>query len=97
MEFSLFDQLTKKESFTDSEIKQASLYRDYLASSQTNSDLASFLRKAIKNNMADQISNVTNVTNQKNIKNNMADQIKEQKEKELESDYEDRKRSLIYV
>jgi hypothetical protein len=77
MEFSLFDQLTKKESFTDSEIKQASLYRDYLASSQTNSDLASFLRKAIKNNMADQ--------------------IKEQKEKELESDYEDRKRSLIYV
>jgi len=60
MEFSLFDQLTKKESFTDSEIKQAS-----------------FLRKAIKNNMADQ--------------------IKEQKEKELESDYEDRKRSLIYV
>ncbi len=77
MEFSLFDQLTKKESFTDSEIKQASLYRNYLASSQTNSDLASFLRKAIKNNMADQ--------------------IKEQKEKELESDYEDRKRSLIYV
>ena len=77
MEFSLFDQLTKKESFTDSEIKQASLYRDYLANSQTNSDLASFLRKAIKNNMADQ--------------------IKEQKEKELESDYEDRKRSLIYV
>jgi len=77
MEFSLFDQLTKKESFTDNEIKQASLYRDYLASSQTNSDLASFLRKAIKNNMADQ--------------------IKEQKEKELESDYEDRKRSLIYV
>lgn len=77
MGYSLFDQLTKKESFTDSEIKQASLYRDYLASSQTNSDLASFLRKAIKNNMADQ--------------------IKEQKEKELESDYEDRKRSLIYV
>jgi hypothetical protein len=77
MEFSLFDQLTKKESFTDSEIKQASLYRDYLASSQTNSELESFLRKAIKNNMADK--------------------IKEQKEKELESDYEDRKRSLIYV
>ena len=77
MEFSLFDQLTKKEAFTDSEIKQASLYRDYLASSQTNSDLASFLRKAIKNNMADKIA--------------------EQKEKELESDYEDRKRSLIYV
>ena len=77
MEFSPFNQLTKKEDFTDSEIKQASLYRDYLSSSQTNSELESFLRKAIKNNMADK--------------------IKEQKEKELESDYEDRKRSLIYV
>jgi hypothetical protein len=33
----------------------------------------------------------------KALKNNMADEIKEQQEQEAKEDYEDRKRSLIYV
>lgn len=77
MKFSLLDQLTKKADYTESELQQANLYKDYLASSKTNSDLESFLRKALENNMADKIA--------------------EQRDKELESDYEKRKRSLIYV
>ena len=77
VEYSLFEQMTKKEDFTDNEIKQASLYRDYLSSSKTNNELESFLRKAIKNNMADKMA--------------------EYREQQSEADYQERKRSLIYV
>ncbi len=53
----IFDLLLKRNVFTDSEIRQAILYRDFLASSKTNSELESFLSKAIKNTLADKIEN----------------------------------------
>lgn len=73
----LFENLTKKQKYTSEEIRQASLYRDYLASSGANAELSNFLDKALKNNMADE--------------------IREQQERENKEEYEDRKRSLIYV
>lgn len=50
----IFENLTKKQSFTVEETRQASLFKDYLVSSGANKELESFLDKALKNKMADE-------------------------------------------
>lgn len=53
--YSLFEELERKQEFTDTERQQANLFLDYLKRSGSNKELESFIDKALKNAIADTI------------------------------------------